>query len=151
MIEKICPKCGTSFFQENKKGYGRTFCSRSCANSRVMNDDVKVKISVGSKKAWNNKTDEQKLKSVSNLLTEAKLKKEKSITRLMETDTEYLGHGSRKRKVFLEQDERCNKCGIRDWNGQPLSFELEHIDGNKHNNIRENLEVLCPNCHSQTK
>lgn len=29
-------------------------------------------------------------------------------------------------------------------------MELEHKDGNNANWSRENLEALCPNCHSQT-
>ena len=33
---------------------------------------------------------------------------------------------------------------------QPLSLELEHKDGNTLNNNRDNLEGLCPNCHSLT-
>ena len=70
--------------------------------------------------------------------------------RLLTLTTEELGHDSRKRKVFLEQGSCCNGCKIKNWRGKPLSFELEHKDGNKLNNKRENLEVLCPNCHSQT-
>ena len=27
---------------------------------------------------------------------------------------------------------------------------MEHIDGNSENNNIENLELLCPNCHSLT-
>ena len=30
-------------------------------------------------------------------------------------------------------------------------LEYEHIDGNNKNNRRENVIMLCPNCHSQTK
>ncbi len=74
----------------------------------------------------------------------------KALERVLTLSTEELGADSRKKKVFLEQGEKCNKCEIVDWQGKKLTFELEHIDGNKLNNKRENLEVLCPNCHSQT-
>lgn len=47
-------------------------------------------------------------------------------------------------------ENKCYSCGITDWRGQPLSLELEHIDGNRSNNTVENLTLLCPNCHSQT-
>lgn len=30
-------------------------------------------------------------------------------------------------------------------------MELEHIDGNNKNNERNNLEAICPNCHSLNK
>jgi 5-methylcytosine-specific restriction endonuclease McrA len=45
----------------------------------------------------------------------------------------------------------CNACGLADsWNDRPLSLELDHIDGNSNNHRIENLQLLCPNCHSQT-
>ena len=52
-----------------------------------------------------------------------------------------------KENVFSHQ---CNCCGITEWNGLPTPLELEHKDGNHHNNSLDNLELLCPNCHAQT-
>ena len=49
------------------------------------------------------------------------------------------------------KEEKCEVCGIEDWNGKNVSFELDHIDGNSNNHLLENLRVICPNCHSQTK
>jgi hypothetical protein len=48
------------------------------------------------------------------------------------------------------KENKCEMCGIFDWNGKPLSLELHHIDGNRFNNSFDNLQILCPNCHSQT-
>ena len=42
----------------------------------------------------------------------------------------------------------CKKCGVSDWLGVKLPLELHHRDGNHHNNTLDNLEILCPNCHS---
>lgn len=36
------------------------------------------------------------------------------------------------------------------WDGKKLTLHLEHKDGNHRNNKIDNLEILCPNCHSQT-
>lgn len=47
--------------------------------------------------------------------------------------------------------EQCEKCGITEWNNDIVSFELNHKDGNRFNHYIDNLEILCPNCHSQTK
>lgn len=44
----------------------------------------------------------------------------------------------------------CENCSIDEWLGNKISLELDHIDGNNHNNRIENLKLLCPNCHSQT-
>ena len=46
---------------------------------------------------------------------------------------------------------KCQKCGISEWNGQPLVMQYHHIDGNHSNNTLENVVLLCPNCHSQTE
>lgn len=53
-----------------------------------------------------------------------------------------------RRKKLL--DEVCIGCGITEWRGKPITLELHHKDGNPANNVLENVEFLCPNCHSQT-
>lgn len=44
---------------------------------------------------------------------------------------------------------KCNGCGIFEWLRKSLTLEVDHIDGQYWNNTRENLQFLCPNCHSQ--
>lgn len=44
----------------------------------------------------------------------------------------------------------CAKCGISEWLGNELRLQIEHKNGDPMDNRRENLEFLCPNCHSQT-
>lgn len=47
--------------------------------------------------------------------------------------------------------DTCVECGTgSEWNGKPLTLDLDHIDGNWKNNLPENLRLLCPNCHTQT-
>ena len=59
-----------------------------------------------------------------------------------------------KRNLFLEEKNfTCELCG---WDKKhPVSnkalVQLHHIDGNDDNWAKENLQVLCPNCHSMTE
>jgi len=45
----------------------------------------------------------------------------------------------------------CAECGISAWLGKPLVLELHHLNGDGKDNRVENLQLLCPNCHSQTE
>lgn len=57
------------------------------------------------------------------------------------------------RRAVLESGlpHECAICGINAvWRGQPLTLDIDHIDGDFLNNEIENLRFLCPNCHRQT-
>ena len=57
-----------------------------------------------------------------------------------------------RQRLFAEKikSEKCEICGISEWFGKKLSLELDHKDGNRYNHKLKNLQILCPNCHSQT-
>ncbi len=45
----------------------------------------------------------------------------------------------------------CYECGISEGFGERLPLHLDHINGTNNDHRLENLRMLCPNCHSQTK
>jgi 5-methylcytosine-specific restriction endonuclease McrA len=45
----------------------------------------------------------------------------------------------------------CEECGTKEWRGQQLSLHLHHVNGIATDNRLENLQILCPNCHSLTE
>lgn len=42
------------------------------------------------------------------------------------------------------------ECGITDWHNKEIKLQIHHINGKHNDNRLENLQILCPNCHSQT-
>jgi len=134
---KHCPKCSKSHTLPGK------FCSRSCANSRVFTDEANRKKSIALKGK------PSKTKPHDRLVAAAKAK-QTWLEKYLSTPFEQLGMENRRRRVFEEQHYCCTSCNLSEWMGIPITLELEHKDGNNQNNKRENLEGLCPNCHSIT-
>ena len=54
-------------------------------------------------------------------------------------------------KAGIKTFEKCEECGITEWNGKPIVIQLHHKDGDNTNNEIDNIAELCPNCHSQTE
>lgn len=51
---------------------------------------------------------------------------------------------------YKHKEKTCEVCGLREWLDRPIPLEVHHLDGNSHNNELQNLQILCPNCHSLT-
>jgi hypothetical protein len=65
-------------------------------------------------------------------------------------DIQFPGKARIKRYLAETYGKKCSQCGIDSWNGKEIVLELEHKDGNSTNNSKNNVCLLCPNCHSQT-
>lgn len=61
--------------------------------------------------------------------------------------------GSILRFLKNKANNKCQKCGWSEINPKTgnVPVQINHKDGNSENNLLENLEVLCPNCHSLTE
>lgn len=57
-----------------------------------------------------------------------------------------------RRYLITKAEYKCTKCGWNEIHPQTNNcpLEINHIDGNAENCIENNLEVICPNCHSLT-
>ena len=72
--------------------------------------------------------------------------KENGVSGIMRTSTRI------RRYMFEKHNSKCEKCGWGEVNVKTgkSPLQLNHIDGNWENNKIENLQLLCPNCHSLT-
>lgn len=145
---KICPKCNK---EHNKPG---VYCCRSHANGRKHSDDTKNNISTGVRKYLEELTEDEKIESSNRSRRTVKIAAEvahfNAKKRLEETPFDDLNGNLKRGRILAEQDSKCHRCGIDRWMGQAIVLDIDHIDGNRKNNARENLVGLCPNCHSQT-
>ena len=55
--------------------------------------------------------------------------------------------------MLKKANYKCEKCGWGEKNpySSLIPLELHHKDGDYTNNQEDNLEILCPNCHSLTE
>lgn len=76
-----------------------------------------------------------------------KLPLEKLLTKGTERNTVNI-----KNRLFDEglKHRECEECGITEWCGKPAPLQLDHHDGDRRNNLLENLRILCANCHALT-
>ena len=48
-------------------------------------------------------------------------------------------------------ENKCSCCGITEHNKKSIVMQLDHENGDSSDHRKENLRLLCPNCHSQTE
>jgi 5-methylcytosine-specific restriction endonuclease McrA len=154
----ICENCGND--HDGNYGSGR-FCSSRCArgfSTSVKRNEINEKVSkkLKGRKSWNGMAFQKGYDPRRRAFTDAERKKagetirRKNLEFLKIENWLELSLAQKKSLILILQNNRCSECGLGSWQDKPITLELDHIDGDKENNIRDNLRCLCPNCHSQT-
>lgn len=140
LCENGCGNIGKFRLKSNKLICSKS--SNSCPvnrnkNSKSLKQLYKKNILSGKEKYKNTKI-------------ESKINMANSNKGKFKADFSLNGKGQHKSALIYERGHKCEKCKLSLWNNIQITLELDHIDGNRKNNEKSNLRLLCPNCHSQT-
>lgn len=142
---KKCKQCKKILPYDSRQ---KTFCNRSCA---ATHNNAKRGSKLVSWTCSNCGTSHTNVKWKIGKFCNNKCQREYEAAKRISEWQEGKGFSKGPVKRYLSEKKKgCWKCGITQWNGEKITLELEHIDGNSTNNKEENLALLCPNCHSQT-
>lgn len=126
------------------KTYNEISAELKCAKSTVSHHCKKLGLGEG----WLPRTYEHLVEKMQKL---GRHNKEIAKQKIMLENYEDLSFERLRKRVIYEQEGKCNNCELETWLNEDIPLELEHKDGNNKNNDRNNLEMLCPNCHALTK
>lgn len=64
--------------------------------------------------------------------------------------SKYTSVSALKKQLLKQRGNICECCKNTHWMDFPMKLQAHHMDGDKTNNIPQNIQLLCPNCHSYT-
>ena len=154
-IEVECTNCKKSI--RRKKGLlGKVknfFCSRKCKSLHEGIDRNKNCLNCNKKLMFNRKSRQRKYCSQE---CQNEHNRNKFITEWKEGICDG-GVGESisthiRKYLFDKYDHKCCKCGWAEKNPitNLIPLTVNHINGNPYDHREENLELICPNCHSLT-
>lgn len=160
--EIICKHCGNKF--KGRIREKRKYCSQSCAaivNNKMFPKKTKnVIIEIKNGKSKKEKITSQNYcshcgKPARKKYCSGKCQREyqqKEFFQRIENGDTTLHFKQYKKYLIHKHGNKCMKCGWNEINSTSglIPIQLEHKDGNSENNNLNNLELLCPNCHSLT-
>jgi hypothetical protein len=155
-IRCINPGCNKLIISTDRKH--RKFCSQNCSaifNNKKRGKKEKRCVNCNCQISYNNTSGYcTECKSEIRYLKNTKLWLEGAIPKdkLFDCDHSPTVKGFIRKYLFSEFNNKCQKCNWGEINEETKSVPLQihHIDGDCKNNQRNNLQILCPNCHSLT-
>jgi hypothetical protein len=147
----ICSNCNEEFIAMKKDN--RKFCSLSCSVTHNNKKYPKRKHIEKLKNCLNcgNLLNKRKQNKYCSLKCNIEYNKKQIITKIENGDTT-LYEKQYKTYLINKFGNTCMKCNWHEINPTTglVPIQLEHKDGNSENHNLNNLELLCPNCHSLT-
>lgn len=148
--QRFCKNCGKDITEKEK---GVKFCCQSCATTYNNHLKKKIRYCETCGKELNNRQkkycsfDCQKKHESQEFIKRWKAGLEDGLS------GEYQLSKHIRHYLLEKHNYKCELCGWGEKNQYigTIPLEIHHKDGNYLNNKEENLQVLCPNCHSLTE
>lgn len=135
---KVCPACSRVLpYSERQKKYCGSSCAALVTNQRR-----------GQARKWFCKTCSIQVASKATYCDPCKSLRRVG-SKALPLD-EARTDGTRRRSLIRERGHSCEGCRLSLWQGSQIPLQMDHINGNSDDNHRDNLRLLCPNCHAQT-
>lgn len=152
----LCKKCNSSL-DYDKRNY--KFCSKSCAQSfnnvgKRRHGKPSTNCLICGKKTGKNAAKYCCRDHASIGMKNEKIEKWKNKEITGNRGNQTISVSKSVRDYLIEKyNNKCQKCGWGEinLNTKKVPLQIHHIDGDCENSYEENLEVLCPNCHSLTE
>jgi hypothetical protein len=149
----FCFQCGEPICYEKRFN---KFCSHSC--SAKFNNVRKEKKKISCLNCSSVFSPSQKYRKYCSLSCQGKKQAKSTIEEWKNGNNKgYSGKTMQvppwlRKYLFEKFESKCCKCGWCEINPttSKIPLEVNHIDGDASNSKEENLELLCPNCHSLT-
>lgn len=144
-IKKVAKKLGIELEQRRKIGENETFNKGKGEKNICLNCGIEFNIYKDKKRKFCSNKCQQKYQ-YNEYINRWKEGKEDGLS------GEYNISKYIRRYLFEKNECHCEKCGWGEKNQFTgnIPLEVHHIDGDYKNNNEENLQLLCPNCHSLT-
>ena len=132
----ICDKLVYKRPAEIKRNLGRVFCGQVCYGISCRKEKPCTVCGILILASANKKTCSRKCANIHRTGIKYKINSPRDKVK---------DQRSLKKRLLQQKGGVCERCSY----GISKILEVHHTDRNKKNNILENLELLCPNCHSE--
>jgi len=150
---RLCKNCNKEFEVEKRevnRGNG-IFCSRSCSstfNAKRISKEFNTVCAYCDKEFYRSQSDKKNSKSGLHFCSRLCKDTAQRIGGIEAIQPKHYNSELTQYRTTLKRGRgitHCERCG---YNNHPEILQVHHKDRNRKNNATDNLEVLCPNCHS---